>query len=335
MAYGAPSYYLVICTASIDTHRHGFFVYGMKAFLIILITGIAIALSALSPHLMLNPGQLSQGHIKNEKECSSCHQLLRGISSERCIKCHKVDEIGLKLYKQDSTFRGKETVLFHSKLTDLECTSCHTDHKGRDAQLTLKSFNHTLLPANILATCNSCHSTPKDSLHTMVSVSCNNCHNVSKWKLTGMFDHAQVKASLRNNCTACHQKPADAFHHGLLESCNKCHSTEHWTPADFDHDSYFRLDRDHNVKCATCHTNKNYQAYTCYGCHEHSEPRIRDEHLEEGITNFTDCVSCHRSGDKHDLKNGNYRNGENQEDARKVREYLKKGHRESGEEHDD
>lgn len=307
----------------------------MKAFLIILITATAIALSALSPHLMLNPGKLSQGHIKNEKDCSSCHQLLHGISSAHCIKCHKPDEIGLQQWKQDSSTKGKEAVLFHSKLKDLECTSCHTDHEGRYPEKSLKAFNHALLSANMLATCNSCHSTPKDSLHAMVSVSCNNCHTVNKWKLTGRFDHDQVIASLKNNCTACHQKPGDTFHQDLLENCNKCHSTQQWTPADFDHDSYFQLDRDHNVKCATCHTTKNYKAYTCYGCHEHSEPRIRDEHLEEGITNFTDCASCHRSGDKHDLKNGKYRNGKDREDAQKVREYLKNGHHGSGEKDDD
>jgi hypothetical protein len=335
MAHGAPAFNLVICAAGFDTHHHYFLVYGMKAFLIILITASAIALSALSPHLMLNPGKLSQGHIKNEKECSSCHQLLKGISSERCIECHKVDEIGLQQWKEDSTNMGKEAVLFHAKLLDIECSSCHTDHKGRDPKLSLMAFNHTLLPDNILATCNSCHTTPKDSLHTMVSVSCNNCHNVSKWKLAGEFNHTQVKASLRNNCTACHHKPTDALHQDLLENCNKCHGTQQWIPADFDHDSYFQLDRDHNVKCATCHTASNYKAYTCYGCHEHSEARIRDEHIEEGITNFTDCASCHQSGDKHDLKKGNYRNGKDQEDARKVREYLKNGHHGSAEKDDD
>jgi hypothetical protein len=335
MATGASAYHLIICAAGIDTHHHSFPVHEMKAFLIILITASAIALSALSPHLMLNPGKLSQGHIKNEKECSSCHQLLSGVSSERCMKCHKLEEIGLQQWEQDSSNKGKEAVLFHSKLIETECTACHTDHNGRDAELSLTSFNHTLLPANILATCNSCHATPKDSLHTMVNISCNNCHNINKWKLTGPFDHGQVRASLRNNCTACHQKPADDFHQDLLENCNKCHSTEHWIPADFDHDSYFQLDRDHNVKCATCHATNNYKAYTCYGCHEHSEARIRDEHLEEGITNFTDCASCHQSGDKHDLKKGNYRNGKEQEDARKVREYLKKGHHGEGNRDDD
>ena len=36
-------------------------------------------------------------------------------------------------------------------------------------------------------------------------------------------------------------------------------------------------------------------AYTCYGCHEHTEANIRAKHVHEGIANFTNCVSCHRS----------------------------------------
>lgn len=300
----------------------------MKAFIVILIIVAAIALSALSPHLMLNPGKLSQGHIKNEKECSSCHQLLNGVSSTKCIKCHKVEEIGIKKGQQDSTNSG-DVVLFHSKLTDLECSSCHTDHLGRDPQLSVSNFKHPLLPSNILNKCNSCHNPPKDSLHVLVSASCNNCHNVNEWKFTGRFDHDQLSSSLKNNCMACHQKPGDALHKNLLEGCSKCHGMDHWSPADFDHDGYFQLDNDHNVKCATCHTSNNYSSFTCYSCHEHSESKIRSEHLEEGITDFTDCASCHRSANKHDLKNGNYQKREGGEEARKVRDYLKKEHHES------
>ena len=59
--------------------------------------------------------------------------------------------------------------------------------------------------------------------------------------------------------------------------------------------------------------------YTCYGCHEHSRSKIREEHLEEGIRDYENCVECHRSGDEDEAKriwrskdiNGNSRQGEN------------------------
>ena len=46
--------------------------------------------------------------------------------------------------------------------------------------------------------------------------------------------------------------------------------------------------------CETCHKNNDYSRYTCYGCHEHSQAKIRAEHVEEGIRDFENCVECHR-----------------------------------------
>ena len=73
-----------------------------------------------------------------------------------------------------------------------------------------------------------------------------------------------------------------------------CHKTEAWKPATFDHNKYFALDRDHEATCETCHKNNDYSRYTCYGCHEHSQAKIRAKHVEEGIQNFENCVECHR-----------------------------------------
>ncbi|EWS58946.1 hypothetical protein Y695_04654 [Hydrogenophaga sp. T4] len=59
------------------------------------------------------------------------------------------------------------------------------------------------------------------------------------------------------------------------------------------------LDRDHNASCETCHKNPaDYRQYTCYGCHEHTLANVREEHEEEGIRNFDNCVKCHRSADE-------------------------------------
>jgi hypothetical protein len=113
-----------------------------------------------------------------------------------------------------------------------------------------------------------------------------------------------ISAALQANCYSCHQKPADNFHQTLTDQCSKCHDTQKWSPSTFDHSAYFTLDRDHNAKCIVCHTTNNYKEYTCYGCHEHSEGKIRGEHEEEGIYNFSNCSSCHRSGNKHDIRNG-------------------------------
>ena len=66
--------------------------------------------------------------------------------------------------------------------------------------------------------------------------------------------------------------------------------------------------------CLSCHAPHNSAAIkparllakneedTCYGCHEHSRSKIREEHLEEGIHDYENCVDCHRSGDEDEAK---------------------------------
>ena len=71
-------------------------------------------------------------------------------------------------------------------------------------------------------------------------------------------------------------------------------------PTTFEHEKYFRFDRDHNTECVTCHINNDYANYTCYGCHEHSRSKIREEHVEveEGIRDYENCTECYRSEDE-------------------------------------
>ncbi len=297
----------------------------MKAFLFLLFIALIVALNIWFPKLMLNPGKLSEGHQKIEKKCTACHQPFWGIRDAKCISCHQPDEISKK------SSAGNTTSLdFHKALKKQACTSCHTDHKGLDPDLATMNFEHDALSLTIRNNCSSCHEKPVDSLHAQLSVSCGSCHNTNDWKFTGSFDHDLITGINKTNCVACHKKPVDDLHQSVQNNCMDCHSTSKWSPATFDHAEYFVLDRDHNVNCNTCHTDKaSFKTYTCYGCHEHSEPKIAREHQEEGITDFADCASCHRSSDKHDIRSGkNERNGE-------LRNYIESESRKQKKEHDD
>lgn len=292
----------------------------MKAVLFLFIICATVALSIWFPQLMLSPGKLSQGHQKIEKQCTSCHQLFWGVSDAKCILCHKPDQIG-----KDSSLVHRTQLQFHTSLKGESCTSCHTDHKGLDPALSTVAFNHKLLSPSMLVNCNSCHSTPTDSMHAQLSVACGSCHNTRTWQFKGSFDHALIIGINKTNCISCHQKPVDALHMSVQNNCVDCHSTSKWSPAMFDHSAYFILDKDHNTTCITCHSNSNnFKIYSCYGCHEHSEAKITEEHNEENIYNFDDCASCHRSGDKHDIHSRDNRNDQNLERIRKYVESEKK-----------
>lgn len=297
----------------------------MKPFVYILIIVAAVVLSIQLPQLMVNPGQLSQGHQKISGQCTSCHQLFWGISDKKCIACHKPDEMG-----KDSSEKN-QSLQFHSRLKAQSCSSCHTDHKGTDPELATIAFDHGLLSVTMLNNCTSCHTVPADSLHPKLSASCGSCHTTTQWKFSSAFDHSLVNEANKENCLSCHQKPADAFHFSLQSNCIDCHSTQQWRPAIFDHSTYFVLDKHHDAKCATCHSNNIFQSYTCYGCHEHSESKIAEEHQEEGIYEFSDCASCHKSGNKHDIQINGQRRDKNLDG---VRQYIQRERKREGQKKD-
>lgn len=279
------------------------------------IAGI-IGLMVLFPHTMLSPGELIQEHQKLSNDCFSCHAPFSGIENDKCIVCHKLSEIGLDSKNGAKTASGETKVLFHEKLAAQSCVACHTDHRGLDPERALEGFKHNLLSETVINNCVSCHPKPADALHKPLNATCKACHHTEGWKYAVKFDHEMLAVADRNNCVSCHESPGDSFHRSLKGNCSECHSTGKWVPATFDHDAYFLLDRDHNVSCNICHKSKNYDTYTCYGCHEHTESNIRSEHNEEGIYNFTNCVSCHRSADEEEAgsdkasnKGGEKRNG--------------------------
>ncbi len=274
----------------------------MKRAIVFLIAAVVIVLSATFPHLMINPGELSEGHQKIKYECTNCHRPFGGIETSRCISCHMLDEIGQKDSVDKNLVAVSEVISFHDKLKNIECTECHTDHNGDNGQNLIKRFEHELLQVDVKTNCSICHIKPTDKLHDQLSLSCNGCHNTTGWKFESPFNHDMITGMNKSNCTICHQRPPDTYHQTLKDNCDKCHNTNKWSPSTFDHSSYFVLDKNHTAKCITCHTNKNFKTYTCYGCHEHSENKMLRKHEEQGILNISDCASCHRSGDEHELK---------------------------------
>lgn len=140
----------------------------------------------------------------------------------------------------------------------------------------------------------------------LIEEDCVACHSdhrgVKPFRPISQFSHDLLEPSLQKDCLGCHSNPGDALHQTLKANCNQCHSLDSWLPAHFDHSEYFRFDRNHETECTTCHVNADYSSYTCYGCHEHSRSKIREEHLEEGIRDYENCSECHRSGDEDEAE---------------------------------
>lgn len=261
------------------------------------------------PEHLLNPGKISLSHDFIHEDCLKCHTVFTSSVNLNCISCHPVNEIDYKR-TNGSNIENKSNIKIHGSLKENDCTECHTEHYLINGKIT-KTFSHELLDDALKNKCTSCHITkPVDYLHQTVKAECVQCHNSENWK-TASFKHTALNSDIASNCVICHskKKPTDELHINSENECGSCHTTEEWKPADFNHDKFFVFDKHHPNECNTCHIS-NYKTYTCYGCHEHSPSKIREEHQEEGIYNYEDCISCHRSGNKHDTEHNSEHNSE-------------------------
>lgn len=185
---------------------------------------------------------------------------------------------------------------------ETDCFACHTPFLGSRPERCIQCHR----PDRIgLATTKGVPIANEHKLtpfhQDLVEKDCVACHSdhkgVQAFHPIGRFSHDLLQAGIGARCGGCHRGPGDSLHRRISGNCSQCHTQRSWTPATFEHDRLFLLDRDHLTACTTCHSDDDYSRYTCYGCHEHSRSGIREEHLEEGIVQYENCVECHRSGD--------------------------------------
>ncbi|MBK7265644.1 MAG: hypothetical protein IPI12_04770 [Ignavibacteriales bacterium] len=283
-----------------------------------------IGLLLISPFYAINPGVLSKGHESLQNDCMSCHTLVQGAVTEKCVTCHKQNNIGRVLVSGILATKTNERAnLLHKNIKEINCVVCHREHTGESKDLAIKKFSHEIIGSGVKEKCSACHDyqKPKGDFHSELKAECSGCHNTNRWN-DAKFNHKQGGIVI-DNCGKCHEKdkPSDDLHKNFKpgESCSACHTTDAWKPSTFDHSKYFIFDKDHTSTCTNCHEpGNNFKTYTCYNCHEHTQAKISREHLKEGISDFANCVKCHRSSNKEGLEGG--------EGSEKKHEGKKKDH---------
>lgn len=259
------------------------------------------AMSAFSASVetLLMPGEVTRAHEKQEQNCANCHDRSNvRTQSSLCLACHK--QIASDV---------RDHLGFHGRMGNSgvgECRACHTEHKGRAAdivQLNAARFDHHLTDFAL------------EGAHS--ALECAGCHKAG-----------QAWRKAPSTCVGCHK--ADDVHHGqFTKSCGECHSAMSWTGGKFDHDkTEFMLTGAHSaLTCDACHVAGRYKPTprTCAGCHatddEHRGSRGEEcgkchvtkewktakyDHLKEtgydllGAHAHVDCLTCHRSGNYKD-----------------------------------
>ena len=220
----------------------------------------------------------------------------------------------------------------HAELAT-DCFACHTPLMGSTPEKCIAC--HQVGEIGLKTTTGVVIATEKKNVafhQKLVEEDCVACHSdhkgVKAFRPISQFSHQLLEPDLQKQCDSCHSNPGDALHQKITGNCEQCHSENAWVPATFEHDEYFRFDRDHTTECETCHIDSDYSNYTCYGCHEHSRSKVREEHYEEGIRDYEICVECHRSGDEDEAERiwRSKRFGSGQSGSYDKNRYWKRGH---------
>jgi hypothetical protein len=273
---------------------------GSLMLLTTLLLGGAPASAQNAVERLLMPGELSKAHAKLEPTCDSCHKALSKEAQTRlCLDCHKPVAADI------ATSRG-----FHGKnpaAGSAECRSCHTEHKGRTAdivQFDRETFDHkltnfALAGRHAAATCASCHAAGKKfreassgcaDCHRAVSPhkgetgdACQTCHVEAGWKQLKPFDHSKTKFPL----TGAHQEAG----------CKSCHAGERYKNVSTQCADCHKQQDKHNgargPKCDSCHTTASFALSGAQFDHDTATKfPLRGKHTGKA------CDSCHKADPK-------------------------------------
>jgi hypothetical protein len=279
-------------------HRRGF-CSGLLFFVAVIFgnTG-AVAQNAIEKLLM--PGELSKAHAKFEQTCNSCHRALsKEAQTQLCLDCHKPIAADIAAAKG---LHGKRP-----EVAKAECRSCHTEHKGRDADVVgmdRETFNHAatnfpLVGRHVAASCTGCHEVGKKyrvapsacvDCHKQASPhkgetgeQCQTCHTETDWKKIKSYDHGKTKFPLtgahqQTGCQSCH---AGERYKNLSTQCVDCHQQQD------------KHQGARGPKCDSCHTTQSWALSGAQFDHDTATKfLIRGKHMGKA------CESCHKADPK-------------------------------------
>ena len=282
-------------------------VRGFIIFFVVLIASGLFYVKTYATYL-LSPGELSDMQVQNvelggvkshaelQSNCKHCHAPIHCVKDTRCQDCH---------FEIEQDRRDKSTL--HGRLPGVaKCQTCHPEHKGHDADLTVFAFpnvdHYAMTGFSIQAhvtnsdgkkfTCTTCHTKVRDIIET---IDCVTCHSAES--------HDEM---------AIHIERYGA-------SCFECHDGQDRMVAGFDHEPVFSLQDGHQeVDCMDCHKEKKYvgMGSSCFGCHEEPElhagvfgqnceychtaqawsPAVLTQHtfeFQHGDEVIEDCETCH------------------------------------------
>ena len=189
-----------------------------------------------------SPGSLSFKHSSIVNNCAICHTGSHGSplnwivgagvgqqDSQNCLGCHKMGENPQKPHSLASSTLSEITQrisggkVHSSEIKDINCNTCHSEHKGADFDLTKMTKKQ----------CQTCHAEKFESLKhghpEFVNYPADKRVNI-------LFDHTEhfnkhfpEKGGEKISCNTCHAPSSTGSEmvlNGFERSCSQCHSEQ-------------------------------------------------------------------------------------------------------------
>ena len=257
-----------------------------------ILVAVVLGTTLIAGPILFSPGSLNAKsksgqtiggvttHAQLAGKCEACHSAPWSPQTmvDRCVACHT--DVGTQI--QSKT--GLHGALV-GKSQSPTCKGCHTDHRGPSGALTVadeSTFPHD-------TTGYSLRGHQKKSNGTRFA--CADCHP----KGVSQFDQA--------TCAACHTAiDAKFMSQHVTEFGTQCLGCHDGRRTNFKHD-VFPLDhgsREEKATCETCHPNRVFKSYTCFGCHRHTPANVVGDHEGQSLAQLQDCVRCHPQGRQGD-----------------------------------
>ena len=193
---------------------------------------VALALADLfyrDAHFVSN-GPLSSAHATLENDCAACHTPFGKVTSDACSTCHEKygDELGVYSFASHFVYRSNDFQRIQAHENETECAACHTEHLGRDAQITRLED----------ARCLSCH--PYGSFnrdHPAFELAEGPDDDALAFTHTHHTNEVMLREGLldvERACLYCHNPQADGKSFEPLDfdrHCDACHLTATTTTA--------------------------------------------------------------------------------------------------------
>lgn len=98
---------------------------------------------------LVSGGPLSSAHATLSQDCASCHTGFGPVTNEACSTCHEKlgDDLGTYSFAAHYVYRSNDFQRVEAHEHEMPCATCHTEHQGRDADITTVAD----------ATCELCH----------------------------------------------------------------------------------------------------------------------------------------------------------------------------------